>query len=92
MKNITVSIPDHIYRNARIKAARRNTSVSALVRKFLDSLSDLPYPILDSASPNADRNRSVQSVMNVPGSECRISTRLVRPYPYPPIYRETVKL
>ena len=35
MKNITVSLPDDIYRQARIKAAERDTSVSALVREYL---------------------------------------------------------
>ena len=40
MKNITVSLPDGIYRRARIKAAERDTSVSALVREFLTSLSE----------------------------------------------------
>ena len=40
MKNITVSLPDDSYRHARIVAARRDTSVSALVREFLVSLTD----------------------------------------------------
>ncbi len=31
MKNITVSVPDDVYRNARVAAAQRDTSVSALV-------------------------------------------------------------
>lgn len=35
MKNITVSLDDEIYRRARIKAAEKNTSVSALVKGFL---------------------------------------------------------
>jgi len=35
MKNITVSIDDEIHRRARIKAAERDTSVSAVVREFL---------------------------------------------------------
>lgn len=35
MKNITVSLPDEVYRRARIKAAERDRSVSALVREFL---------------------------------------------------------
>jgi plasmid stability protein len=39
MKNITVSVDDETYRRARIKAAERDTSVSALVREFLQSLS-----------------------------------------------------
>ena len=38
MKNITVSVPEGVYRAARIEAARRDTSVSALVREFLASL------------------------------------------------------
>jgi plasmid stability protein len=39
MKNITVSVPDDVYRNARIRAAERGTSVSALVAEYLRSLS-----------------------------------------------------
>ena len=35
MKNITVSIDDEVHRRARIKAAERDTSVSAVVREFL---------------------------------------------------------
>jgi hypothetical protein len=38
MKNITVSVDDETYRRARIKAAERDTSVSALVRQFLAEL------------------------------------------------------
>jgi|GEM_PF-4366888 len=38
VKNITVSLPDPVYRRARIKAAERDTSVSALVREFLTKL------------------------------------------------------
>jgi len=38
MKNITVSVDDDTYRRARIKAAERDTSVSALVKRFLTEL------------------------------------------------------
>jgi hypothetical protein len=38
MKNITVSVDDETYRRARIKAAEKETSVSALVKDFLGSL------------------------------------------------------
>jgi hypothetical protein len=38
MKNITVSLDEEIYRRARIKAAERDTSVSALVKGFLVEL------------------------------------------------------
>ena len=39
VKNITVSVPDGVYRNARIAAAQRDTSVSALVVAYLEQLS-----------------------------------------------------
>lgn len=38
MKNITVSLDDDTYRRARIAAAERDTSVSALVKRFLNEL------------------------------------------------------
>jgi hypothetical protein len=40
VKNITVSVPDDVYRDARIAAAERDTSVSSLVVGYLRSLSD----------------------------------------------------
>ena len=36
MKNITLKIDDEIYRKARIRAAQEGTSVSAMVRDFLN--------------------------------------------------------
>ena len=39
MKNITVSVDDATYRQARICAAQQDTSVSALVKRFLIGLS-----------------------------------------------------
>jgi len=39
VKNLTVSIPDHVYRNARVAAAQRDTSLSALVVTYLERLS-----------------------------------------------------
>lgn len=38
MKNITVSVPDEVYRAARVSAAEGNSSVSALVAGYLRSL------------------------------------------------------
>ena len=40
MKNITVSVDDDTYRLARIRAAERDTSVSALVKQYLASLAE----------------------------------------------------
>ena len=39
MKNLTVSVPDDVYRNARVAAAHRDTSVSTLVVAYLKQLS-----------------------------------------------------
>jgi plasmid stability protein len=38
VKNITLSVPDDVYRAARIRAAERGTSVSAIVADYLRSL------------------------------------------------------
>ncbi len=38
--NITVSVPDDVYRAARIRAAEQGSSVSALVAEYLRSLSE----------------------------------------------------
>jgi plasmid stability protein len=40
VKNITVSVPDDVYRDARVRAAEQGRSVSALVAEYLASLSD----------------------------------------------------
>jgi hypothetical protein len=40
VKNITVTVPDQVYRRACIRAAERDTSVSALVREFLAGLGE----------------------------------------------------
>ena len=39
MKNITVTVPDEVYRQARIRAAEQGRSVSALVAEYLSGLS-----------------------------------------------------
>lgn len=38
MKNITVTVSDDLYRSARLRAAEQGTTVSALVRTFLEQL------------------------------------------------------
>ena len=42
MSNITLSLDEDTYRTARIVAAERGTSVSALVREYLQSLRPNP--------------------------------------------------
>lgn len=39
MRNLTVSVPDDVYRVARVRAAEEGSSLSALVAGYLRSLS-----------------------------------------------------
>ena len=41
MKNITLKVDDATYRKARIRAAQAGTSVSAMVRDFLNRAEDV---------------------------------------------------
>ena len=40
MRNITVSVPDEVYRRARVEAAVQGRSISAMVAGYLSSLGD----------------------------------------------------
>jgi hypothetical protein len=44
MRNITVKISDDTYRDARIWAARRDTSISAVMQYLLQTLPNLRVP------------------------------------------------
>jgi hypothetical protein len=57
MKNITVTVSDELYRHARMWAARENTTVTSLVRKFLESPREPSFPgmnLLDDEPDVAD--------------------------------------
>jgi hypothetical protein len=60
MRNITVSVRDETYRTARVWAAQRDTSVSAVVQYLLETLPGIPkaarafpepYPLPAQGSP-----------------------------------------
>ena len=40
MKNITVTVPEEVYRRARIRAAEQGRSVSAMVAEYLAGLTE----------------------------------------------------
>ena len=54
MKNITVSVDDDIYRRSRIRAAELETSVSALVRGFLERLVQRGAQATGADAPRAE--------------------------------------
>lgn len=64
MKNITLSVDDETYRQARIRAAEQGTTVSALVRNYLNALSQHGTAQADSAGAllaALDRARAYQA-------------------------------
>lgn len=59
MRNITVTIPDDSYRRARVWAAERDTSISAVVRHILETLPGInraakAFPLRNSNPVNAN--------------------------------------
>jgi plasmid stability protein len=70
MKNITVSLDDEVYRQARIRAAERDSSVSRLVRDFLVGLA--------SAESQIDRLKLEESRLRESIQSFRAADRLDR--------------
>ncbi len=62
VKNITVSVDEETYRLARIRAAELDTSVSALVRRFLGSLVGERVAGERSETPAGQRRRLLNEV------------------------------
>ena len=59
MRNITVSVDDETYRQARVLAAEMDTSVSALVREYLRSLTDSALKAEQQESASERRMRGL---------------------------------
>ena len=70
VKNITISIPDDVYRRARIRAAESDSSVSAMVRDFLLHL--------DGADADFERGRALQAEVLAHVETFRAGDRLSR--------------
>jgi hypothetical protein len=70
VKNITVSLDDHTYKHARIVAAERGTSVSALVKQFLTGLA--------RGGDENERLKRAEDVLREEITEFRAADRLPR--------------
>ena len=70
MKNITVSLDDDIYRRVRMIAAQKDTSVSALVKRFLVELG--------SEESDTERLKRKERLLRERITEFRASDRLPR--------------
>lgn len=70
MRNITLSVPEEIYRKAKIRAAELDTSVSALVRGFLEEVA--------RTESDFERRRRLQDEVLATVTRFRASSRLSR--------------
>lgn len=79
MKNITVSVDDALYHEARVVAAQRRKSVSALVREFLAGLrageAAAPDPALARLFAMSDRKHKARRGSAGPVNREEIYTR-----------------
>ncbi len=65
MRNITVSVDDDTYRRSRIRAAELDTSVSALVRSFLERLGRADASVEHGTREETDRERRARLLSEV---------------------------
>jgi plasmid stability protein len=70
VKNVTISLPDDVYRRARITAAERDTSISALVRDFLMKL--------EAEESDSEQRKRLQKEVLATVRRFRASARLTR--------------
>lgn len=70
MRNITVTVPEETYRKAKIRAAELDTSVSALVRDFLEKVAQ--------TESDFDRRRRLQDEVLATVTRFRAGDRLSR--------------
>ena len=67
MKNVTVSVPDEIYRAARVRAAEEDSSLSALVAAYLRSLGEREED--EFARLEAQQNRVIAEIKDFSASD-----------------------
>ncbi|MEO6080114.1 MAG: DUF6364 family protein [Steroidobacteraceae bacterium] len=70
MKNVTVSLDDRVYQRARVTAAERGTSLSALVRAYLENLG--------SGESESDRLKNAERTLRAQIRGFRAGDRLSR--------------
>ena len=70
MKVVNLSIPDVTWRMARIEAAKRNTSLSAIVRGYLQAMVKGKAPVVFADSPDKDQRERRELVKAL--KECNL--------------------
>ncbi|MBI4025368.1 MAG: hypothetical protein HY360_10345 [Verrucomicrobia bacterium] len=62
MKNITLSVEDDVYQAARVEAAKRQTSLSAVVRGYLRLFARGQAPVLTDDGKDEERTNREELV------------------------------
>jgi plasmid stability protein len=91
MKNITLKIDDETYSKARVLAAKRGTSISAMVREFLNgSTKEVADQNEAAPSATAHEKRVAQLTAFFAEMDAKAKTRPPRTDPFKPMTREEI--
>jgi len=64
VKTINLSIPEDVWQQARIEAAKRNTSLSALVRGYLKAMVEGKAPVITEEATEDSDKQSREALLN----------------------------
>lgn len=64
MKTVNLSIPDEVWQQARIEAAKHNTSLSGLVRCYLQAMVQGKAPIITEETTKDANKANRQALLN----------------------------
>lgn len=91
MKNITLKIDDETYSKARVLAAKRGTSISAMVRNFLiDCTQEVADQNEAASSATAHEKRVAGLTALFAEMDAKAKTRPPRTEPFKPMTREEI--
>ena len=85
MKNITVKVDDATYDRARVRAAQAGTSVSAMVREFLNS------KVEDESMREARRRRAMKEFFEAAEARADYNRKPVEPIRRDEIHDERIR-
>ena len=85
MKNITLKVDDDTYRKARVRAAQAGTSVSAMVREFLNREDD------EATARENKRIEAMKALYTIADKRAEDGRRPVEPLTRDEIYATRVR-
>ena len=85
MKNITLKVDDETYRKARIRAAQAGTSVSAMVREFLNRDED------EAAARETKRIHAMEALYTIAQKRAKTGAKPVEPLSRDEIYETRLR-